>query len=250
MAVPSYDFSGRHVLVTGGTRGLGLLVARSLAEAGADVTVAGTASLTAYYDSDLDGLAYEQVDLVDGDSIADLAARLGHVDILVNAASPRLPVDLDPAEREFTAQTVRLGLAGPVQLATRLRLRMATSPARGGGSVVNLPPTKRWFELSHGAPAAEGELIRVTQRLGASWARAGVRFNSVTAPLDVPTQRSGFRVQIERHSGPLLTRTQSPRTATQRDLIDLALFLASSGASGLSGQTLQLGLEPERPDPR
>lgn len=250
MAVPSYDFSGRHVLVTGGTRGLGLLVSRSFADAGAEVTVVGTASLTAYYDSDLDGLSYEQADLTDGDSIADLAARLGHVDVLVNVASPRLPVDLDPAEREFIAQTVRLGLTGPVQLATRLRLRMATSSTRGGGSVVNLPPTKRWFELSHGSPAAEGELTRVTQRLGTSWARAGVRFNSLTAPLDVPAQRPGFRVQIERNSGPLLTRTQSPRTATQRELIDVALFLASSGAAGLSGQTLRLGEEPARPDPR
>lgn len=245
MGAPSYDFSGRHVLVTGGARGVGLMVARAFLDSGAEVTVTGTASLLASYDSDLSGLAYEQLDLTDGDQIAELAARLGHVDVLVNAAAPRLASGVDPVERDFVAQAARLALLGPFQLATRLRHRMATSPTRGGGSVVNLPATRRWFEIAPHDTSPDVALEEVTRRVGTSWARLGVRLNTVTAPLDVPTQQPRVRVQIDTGSGPLLTRTALPRTTVQRELIDVSLFLASSGAAGLSGQTLRLGLEPD-----
>ncbi len=241
MGVPSYDFSGRRVLVTGGTRGLGLQVAQAFAESGADVTVTGTASFVSYYDPEVARLGYHQLDLTDGDEIASLAARLGHVDVLVNAASPRLSTAIDAAEQEFLAQAARLALVGPFQLATRLRHRMAASDMRGGGAVVNLPATRGWFALAAGAAGPDAELERHTQRIGTTWARLGVRVNTVTAPLAVPSPRSSVQVRIEHGSGPLLTRAVDARTATLRQITDLTLFLASSGAAGVSGQTLPVG---------
>ena len=65
--------------------------------------------------------------------------------------------------------------------------------------------------------------------------------NSVTAPEMVPTQRSGLSVRIEQGSAPLMTRTQVPGAVTQREIVDVALFLASDGAAGLAGQTLLVG---------
>lgn len=241
MGVPSYDFSGRRVLVTGGTRGLGLLVAQAFARSGAEVTVTGTASFVSYYDPEVAQLGYRQLDLTDGDEIASLAANLGHVDVLVNAASPRLSTAIDAGEREFVAQAARLALVGPFQLATRLRHRMASSDMTGGGAVVNLPATQGWFALADGDADTDAELERHTQRIGGTWARLGVRVNSVTAPLTVPSPRSSVQVRIEHGSGPLLTRAVDTRTATLRQVCDLTLFLASSGAAGLSGLTLPVG---------
>jgi 3-oxoacyl-[acyl-carrier protein] reductase len=266
---PRYDFSHRRVVVTGGTRGLGLEVARCFAETGAEVVVTGTSSAVSYYDPAVATFGYEQVDLTDGDEIAALAERLGPVDVLVNAAAPRLSTVVDEAEREFLAHAARLTLLGPLQLATRLRHRMATSDRPGGGSVVNLPVTRGWFAMSESAARGEAdtELERVTRRLGSSWGRLGVRVNTVTSPLSVPSQRSpdegspdqgspdegspdqhspdqhsGVEVRTERGAGPLLTRAADTRTAVQQQIVDLTLFLASSGAAGLSGQTLPVGL--------
>ena len=249
MGLASYDFSRRRVLVAGGTRGIGLLVAQALADAGAQVSVTGTASLVSYYDASVARFDYHQVDLTDGDEIAAFAERLGPLDILLNAASPRISTAADDAEREFLVQAARLTLIGPFQLATRLRHRMAASEMRGGGSIVNLPATRGWFALATGGPASgpgpDAELERATQRFGGTWGRLGVRVNTVTAPLSVPAQR-GDQVPLPTAAGapgdgPLLTRPVSARTVVEQQVLDLALFLASSASGGLSGQTLPVG---------
>jgi 3-oxoacyl-[acyl-carrier protein] reductase len=109
---------------------------------------------------------------------------------------------------------------------------------RGGGAVVNMPSVERWLELAHGDQARD-ELTERTRRLGSEWASAGVRVNSVTARLAEP-QRSGLRVQIDRSSGPLLTRTRGVPAGTTRDVGNAALFLASTGAAAIRGQTFHV----------
>lgn len=247
MGSPSYDFSGRHVLVTGGARGLGHLLARSFARHGARVTITGTQSATSYYDADLSGFGYHPLDLTDGDSITRLVEAVGHLDVLVNSAAPRLPYGIDAGEREFIAHAARIGLVGPLQLATRLRLTLAHSTARGGGAIVNMPATRRWLDLTVGSQVTDLEIEQLTQRIGGTWARLGVRVNSITASEMVPTQRSGLSVRIDHGSAPLMTRTQVPGVITQREIVDVALFLASDGAAGLAGQTLTVGASAQQP---
>ena len=138
-----------------------------------------------------------------------VAEGLGPVDVLVNAAVPGVTKSIAPSDREFIVQATNLGLIGPIQLATRLRFRLAQSRIVGGGSLVNTPATRQWFELTH-PDTAQAELARVTQQLGTSWVRHGVRVNSIAAPIVVPAQARGLSVQIESHSGPLLTRVNGP----------------------------------------
>jgi 3-oxoacyl-[acyl-carrier protein] reductase len=242
MREPSYDFSGRRVLVTGGACGTGLHVAHAFADAGAQVTVTGNQYLRAYYDADLTRFGYDQLRLVDRDSIAAVAARLGPVDILVNNAPPVLPADADETERQFLGHAVQLGLIGPFAFTHRLRLRLGQSAMRGGGAVINMPSVERWLELAHGEHARH-ELTGRTRRLGSEWA-AGVRVNTVTARLAEP-QRSGLRVQIDRSSGPLLTRTRSAPPGTTRDVGNAVLFLASAGAAAIRGQTFHVDAWPQ-----
>ncbi len=244
MADPSHDFSGRRVLVTGGTRGLGLTLAHSFADAGAKVVVTGRQALTGYYDADLSRFEYQQLRLTDSDSIAEVAARIGHLDVLVNNASAHIPPSVDPSEHQFLAHATRLGLIGPFAFTSRLRFRLGQSTQRAGGSVVNAPGTHQWFELAHG-DQARGELAQVTERLGIDWARGRVRVNTVSALLVLP-QQSGLRVQIDRNSGPLLTRTLAPRAGTMRDVRNAVLFLASEGAAGVTGQDLRVNARHER----
>ncbi|MFZ2502463.1 MAG: SDR family NAD(P)-dependent oxidoreductase, partial [Nocardioides sp.] len=142
-----YDYSGCRILVVGGTRGAGWSTAQAFREFGADVVVTGTHYLTTFYEADLAGLTYRQLDLTDPDQIQDFADRLGPIDVLVNAAGSRLPYGAAGPEQEFIVQAARLGLAGPLFLANKLRGRLASSPAGGGGAVINLPGTRAWWEL-------------------------------------------------------------------------------------------------------
>ena len=73
---PSYDFSGAHVLITGGTSGIGAAAAAAYREAGANVTITGTRGSASEYDADLSGYRYLQMDIEDGASIDAVAASL------------------------------------------------------------------------------------------------------------------------------------------------------------------------------
>lgn len=246
MGVVTYDFSGRSVIVTGGSRGVGLAIAHAFADAGANVTVTGTQFLTALYDEDLSRFQYQQLQLASTDSVSAFAERCHRVDVLVNSAGARLPKLADEAEREFTAHAARLGLIGPAQLTTRLRYRLSKSTSEGGGAVVNTPLLRTWLTLAYGTTENDDVLGALTRRLATSCATSGVRVNSIDAPVVVPAQTGGFRVQIDRNSGPLLTRLKAPRTV--EDIVSLSLYLASVGSTGLTGQTLSVRGVPRRRD--
>ena len=238
MTSGSYDLAGYQVLVVGGTRGEGHTIATAFAEAGASVTVTGTMMLRALYDTDLSLFDYESVNLARQDSIDHLAHTVKHLDVLVLAASANLPYALPPGEQEFVAEAARLGLLGPTFLTTRLRLKLSQSPALGGGCVVNTGAVRTWLELSSSADEAQAEVIASTARAGEKWAGLGVRVNSVlrtTRPV-LPRQyapRAGSRM-----AGDTLVRAQDARTG--ESVAQAALFLASSAASRITGQTLRL----------
>ena len=229
MGVLAHDFAGQRVLVTGGTRGVGLATAHAFVEAGADVTVTGTKVLPGLYDAELSRFDYHQLNLTRRESIDYLVSNLGRIDILVNAAGASLPSSLDHAEREFVAHSARLGLLGPNQLMTRLRFRLSESTVPGGGAVVNTGATRRWHELTRTADEASAELIEATRRMGESWSRHGARVNTV---LESPQRAVPRQYRTE---GTLLVRSIP---STLEAVAGVVLFLAGSDAACITGQTI------------
>ncbi|MBC2934112.1 SDR family oxidoreductase [Nocardioides sp. zg-1228] len=236
----SYDFTGYQVLVVGGARGEGHAIASDFASSGASVTVTGTMMLRSLYDTDLSAFDYESVNLARQDSIDHLAASITHIDVLVLAAPCALPHGLPPDEQAFIAQAVRSGLLGPTFLTTRLRLKLGQSPALGGGCVVHTGAVTSWLQLSGTPEAARRDLVETTARAGHNWAGLGVRVNAVLpmSPSVLPRQYAPGPASGggSRTAGGTLVRARSPQVADA--VADATLFLASSAAARITGQTL------------
>lgn len=238
-----FDFTCRHVVVTGGTRGLGLATARAFADAGARVSVTGTKILPSLYDADLSDFEYHQLQLANSDAIDSFVERVGAVDVLVNAAGARLSSGMDEPEREFLSHSARLGFIGPARVTQQLRHRLCASEAPGGGAVIHTSQSVHWLELTQPTADAENELRAQTAQAGRAWSRLGARVNTVLSPtrLHLPAQQ---RPQLSHaasstSSGTVLTRPRVNQSVTAEEIATIVLFLASAGASALSGQTVR-----------
>lgn len=236
-----FDFTGRRVLVTGGTRGLGLTIAKAFLEAGADVSITGCKILPSLYDADLSRFDYHQLQLASSEAIDSFVDRIGNVDVLVNTAGARLKSSLEEHEREFISHSARLGFVGPLRLAQQLRYRLCSSTVPGGGAVIHTGLTQRWLELAQPPAAALEELVAQTSRTGQAWARLGARVNTVLAParLSVPSQQQRPYLMQVTEGGSVMTRPRMAHGVTGEQVATIALFLASSGAAAITGQVIQ-----------
>ena len=204
MTSGSYDFTGYEVLVIGGTRGEGHTIASAFARSGANVTVTGTMMLRALYDTDLAAFDYESVNLARQESIDNLVGIIGHLDVLVLAASCNLPFGLPADERAFIAEAARSGLLGPTFLTTRMRLKLGQSPAPGGGCVINtgaVSVSTAVGQVLALAAAPEFQPTEGSQRLLADRAldarvRAVMKATPATAPLDLDIHSEAGHVRL------------------------------------------------------
>lgn len=231
-----FDFSGRHVVVTGGARGVGLEIAEAFLASGARVSVTGTKILPSLYDANLERFTYHQLQLASSEGIDSFVERIGEVDVLVNAAGARLPGAVDEHEQEFLMHSARLGLVGPQRLTQQMRPRLCASAHVGGGAVVHTSQNLAWLELTLSGSEAESELRAQTAQTGRAWSRLGARVNAVlsTRRPSVPAQSSWSRRSPG--DGSVITRArQAPATTA---LAPITLFLASAGSRAVSGQVL------------
>src|SRR4051794_17266137 len=112
----AFDFSGAHVLVTGGTSGIGHAIATGFAEAGAAGTVTGTRPSPDDYDRPLAGFEYRQLQMTESASIDQVAGSLDRLDVLVNNAGANFPGGRSEWDPEGFADSVALNLVGPMRL--------------------------------------------------------------------------------------------------------------------------------------
>lgn len=237
---PSYDFSGAHVLITGGTSGIGAAAAAAYREAGADVTITGTRGSASEYDADLSGYRYLQMDIEDGASIDAVAASLNKLDVLVNNAGMALPsLGLDEYEPEIFARAVNMLLVGAFRMARQSADLLAQSTIAGGASVVSIASMSSYFGIPivPGYGAAKTGLLGLTRTLAVRWGERGIRVNAVAAGLTRSRMTEGTFAQ-EAWMAPTLARTPLGRPGEPDDIANAILFLSSPGAAWITGQTL------------
>ena len=172
MATTHFDFSGRHVLVTGGSSGIGLGVARAFIDAGAEVLVTGRRASAEDYDEDLSAFDYAQAEMTESTSLERLTSNLERLDVLVNNAGSNL-VELDEWKPETFHRVLQMHLVSAFQLAVSCKPLLAASSLDGGGSVLSTVSMSafRAVPLVPGYGAAKAGLVQMTLNMAVAWAR-------------------------------------------------------------------------------
>jgi NAD(P)-dependent dehydrogenase (short-subunit alcohol dehydrogenase family) len=237
------DLEGRTALVTGGSRGIGLAIARRFAEAGANVMISsrkeeGLAAAAA----ELAGLRGQVVyrmahagDPAQAEAcVAATVEQFGSLDVLVNnaAANPYFGplLDLDQPRAAKTVEVNQLGLLWWSQCAVRAGM------AERGGSIINVAsvgglgpePGIGWYNVTKAA------VIHLTRQLAWELAPA-IRVNAL-APGLIKTDFA--RALWEGREEAISARIPLRRLGEPDDIARAALFLASDAASWITGHTL------------
>jgi NAD(P)-dependent dehydrogenase (short-subunit alcohol dehydrogenase family) len=236
---PTFDFGGAHVLVTGGTSGIGYAVAHAFADADAHVTITGSQAAADGYEADLARFTYRECRMTEPADISAVANGLERLDILVNNAGRNLPGGRSEYEPEVFEETVAINLFGAFRMATATRDLLAASAHDGGGAVVNLGSMSAFFgiEIVPGYGAAKAGVVQMTKTLAVAWAQHGIRVNAV-APGVVETNMTAPMMGFDQITKPLLDRTPLGRFATPAEIAPAVLFLSSPAARYITGQTL------------
>ena len=236
----NFDFSGARVLVTGGTSGIGHGVARAFAEAGAEVLITGRRESASDYDVELSGFTYQQAEMTDTASLDTLAASIDRLDVLINNAGSNL-MERNEWDPDVFAEAIHLHLMSGFRLSVALKPLLAKSAIGGGGSIVNCASMSaiRAVPVVPGYGAAKAGIVQMTLNMAVTWALENVRVNAVAPGLIETGMTAAMKLPgLEAVAAAELARVPMARWGTPADVAPSFLFLASSAARFITGQTL------------
>jgi 2-deoxy-D-gluconate 3-dehydrogenase len=244
----SFDLRGKSAVVTGGNGGIGLGMAKGLAEAGANIAVAArnqTKSQTAVAELKsfgVDAIALT-LDVNSEDACHDVinqaAKKFGSIDILINNAGTNIrknPEELSLSEWHTVLDT---------NLTSAFICSQAVYPhmcKAGGGKIINIGSMMSIF----GAPfttayaASKGGIVQMTKAMATAWAKDKIQVNSVL-PGWINTELTQIgRQQIDGLHETVLNRTPAGRWGEPEDMAGIAVFLASQASDFLTGTAIPL----------
>ena len=241
-----FDLHGKVAVITGGNGGIGLGMARGMAEAGATIVVAGR-------DSRKSTQAVEQlrtlggraeaiaVDVLDEASCRQLIARtvelLGGLDILVNNAG----INIRKQPQDYTVTEWHKVMDS--NLTSAFICSHAAYPEmkrRGGGKMINIGSMMSIFAASFTTAyaASKGGIVQMTKAMACAWARDNIQVNAVLPGwIDTDLTRRA-RAEVPQLNDRILSRTPANRWGEPADLAGTAVFLASAASSFVTGAAL------------
>jgi 2-deoxy-D-gluconate 3-dehydrogenase len=240
-----FDLSGKVAVITGGNGGIGLGMARGLAQAGALVVLAGRnaeKSREAAEELREEGCVADAIeaDVTDEGEVQRLVdetqKRHGRLDILVNNAGTTVrkrPQDLELHEWRHVMDT---------NLTSAFMCSKAAYPLlkREGGKVINVGSMMSIFGAPYASAygASKGGIVQFTRSIATAWAVDDIQCNAVLPGWIDTELTQGAREQVPGLNERVLARTPAGRWGVPSDLAGLAVFLASSASDFVTGAAI------------
>lgn len=249
---PSDKYKDKVVLITGGTKGIGLGIAKGFLSAGAKVVVCGRKEVALLPQVIVDGKVnqaqFMQADVKDIDSTAAMFGAIvqeyGTLDILINNAGGSPFALADKASPRFHEAILNLNLIAPLNVAQQANEIMQ---AGAGGSIIFIGSISA-MRASPGTAAygaAKAGVLSLVKSLAVEWAPK-VRIMAVSPGL-VRTENSHLHYGDEAGIAAVSETIPAGRLAVPEDIANACLFLASPEASYASGCNLLINGGGEMP---
>lgn len=238
-------FDGQVALVTGGGTGIGLRIARELGMLGATVIIASRTE-----EKLVAGLKILQADgckatlaicnIRDDESVktcvTEVVKNHGKIDILINNGGGQFPSPAEFINRKGWHAVVETNLTGTFFLTQEV---FNQSMRENGGSVVNITMDNRqgFPMLAHSAAARAG-VQNLTLSLANEWGKYGVRINSIAPGTINSSGLDNYAPQFQEYVRGYGKNNQTFRLGTEAEIASAAVFLASPGASFITGVNL------------
>ncbi len=241
-----FDLHGKTALITGGTHGIGMAIAKTLGEAGAKIAVNDISEeklvscKREYANTGLDvyTLIFDVTDENAVDKgIAEIEENVGPIDILVNNAGiiKRIPI-LDMPVNDFK-QVIDIDLVAPLIVAKRVVPGMIK---RRQGKIINMCSMMSVYGRNtvSAYASAKGGLKLLTANMCCEWAKYNIQVNGIGPGYIATAQTAPIREGNHPFNDLVMTRTPAGRWGEPEDVGNAALFLASEASKFVNGHIL------------
>ncbi|MEX2603138.1 MAG: gluconate 5-dehydrogenase [Gracilimonas sp.] len=239
-----FDLSEKRAFVTGATHGLGMAMAKGLAEAGAELIINGTTpekmdrALEEYRSEGhtVHGFIFDVTDEEKAKEHVDkIEKEIGPIDILVNNAGIIKRVPLKDMDVEDYRRVIDVDLVGPFIMAKQVVKHMIP---RGEGKIINICSmmTELGRDTVGAYAAAKGGLKMLTKNMATEWAKHNIQANGIGPGYFATSQTEPIRVDGHPFNDFIIQRTPAGRWGDPSDLAGTAVFLSSKASDFVNGQ--------------